>query len=171
MSADGQGPLVGSVRSGSGFWAAGHKSSGTNSSAFTAFSSGVSHNHSLSQSQQSQAQSNRDSNVPPGSTSPDPYAYYAGSPSSPSGENGEMPHHRWPSPNSPDGMRGRFANDVTSPEPISPNPEDEEDEEDGSSDTTETDRRRGKKKSRKGGGTRVCFTDLKSLSTHSRYLH
>lgn len=35
---------VGSVRSGSGFWAAGHRSgSGTSSSAFTAFSSGMSH--------------------------------------------------------------------------------------------------------------------------------
>lgn len=37
---------VGSVRSGSGFWAAGHRSgSGTSSSAFTAFSSGLSHSH------------------------------------------------------------------------------------------------------------------------------
>lgn len=37
---------VGSVRSGSGFWAAGHRAgSGTSSSAFTAFSSGMSHEH------------------------------------------------------------------------------------------------------------------------------
>ena len=40
---------VESVRSGSGFWAAGHRSgSGTSSSAFTAFSSGMSHSHGYS---------------------------------------------------------------------------------------------------------------------------
>lgn len=46
MSPTSAGPAVGSVRSGSGFWAAGHRAgSGTSSSAFTAFSSGMSHSH------------------------------------------------------------------------------------------------------------------------------
>ncbi|KLO06880.1 hypothetical protein SCHPADRAFT_945727 [Schizopora paradoxa] len=46
LSPTSAGPAVGSVRSGSGFWAAGHRAgSGTSSSAFTAFSSGMSYSH------------------------------------------------------------------------------------------------------------------------------